>query len=81
MGHYADTPDERPLIGVPRPDTLENYAVSIGYSGHGVQASIAAALGLTHDILQISDPPVVKIPDSYSASRDLTRAKPDHSRL
>jgi len=81
MGHYADTPDERPLIGVPRPDILENYAVSTGYSGHGVQASIAAALGLTHDILQLSDPPIVKIPDSYYASRDLTRAKPDHSRL
>lgn len=81
MGHYADTPDEKPLIGVPRPNTLENYAVSTGYSGHGVQASVAAALGLTHKILQLKGRPDVEIPEIYDASRDLTQSKPDHSRL
>ncbi|MFC1502135.1 NAD(P)/FAD-dependent oxidoreductase [bacterium] len=81
MGHYADTADERPFIGVPRPDSIENYAVSSGYSGHGVQASIAAAQGLAHTILQLKDPPVVLIPSIYAADRDLTGLNPDHSRL
>ena len=81
MGHYADTPDERPLIGVPRADRLENYAVSTGFSGHGVQASIAAALGLTHEILQLKSSPIVEIPKIYIASRDFTKSIPDHSRL
>ena len=81
MGHYADTPDERPLIGLPRPEKLKNYGVSIGFSGHGVQASIAAALGLTHKILRLEDRPIVEIPGIYSASRDLSQTRPDHSRL
>ena len=81
LGHYADTPDERPLIGVPSPDQLENYAVSTGYSGHGVQASIAAAVGLTHQILQLSDRPIVEIPEIYSASRNFSGTRPDQSRL
>ena len=80
LGHYADTPDERPLIGAPRPEKLSNYAVSIGYSGHGVQASVAAAIGLSYNILGIADSPV-RVPEIYSASRDLGREKPDHSRL
>ena len=81
LGHYADTSDERPLIGIPRPEKLENYAVSTGYSGHGVQASVASALGLAHRILRIEDEPVVDIPDIYDASRDLAGVQPDHSRL
>jgi len=81
MGHYADTPDERPFIGVPRPHKIENYAVSSGYSGHGVQASVAAARGLGHTILQLKDSPDVKIPSFYAADRDLRSAHPDHSRL
>ena len=81
MGHYADTPDERPLIGVPRPNIIENYAISAGYSGHGIQASIAAALGLTHKILRLEGKPRVDIPAIYSADRDLAKSKSDHSRL
>jgi glycine/D-amino acid oxidase-like deaminating enzyme len=81
MGHYADTVDERPLIGVPRPDRMENYAVSSGYSGHGVQASIAAARGLAQIILQIKDQPAVEIPSIYAADRNLTETGSDHSRL
>jgi glycine/D-amino acid oxidase-like deaminating enzyme len=81
MGHYADTQDEKPLIGIPRPDRLENYAVSIGYSGHGVMGSVAAALGLTHKILQLDSEPKVRIPESYSAGRDPSQTKPDNSRL
>lgn len=81
LGHYADTADECPFIGRPRPDILENYAVSTGYSGHGIQASIAAALALTHEILRLDGDPCVKIPERYAADRDLTRSAPDHSRL
>jgi len=81
MGHYADTPDERPLIGIPRPDKLQNYAVSTGYSGHGVMGSVAAALGLSHHILELEDKPLVEIPQYYSASRDPTQYKPDDSQL
>lgn len=80
LGHYADTPDERPLIGVPRPWKLSNYAVSIGYSGHGVQASVAAAVGLSHEILGIADSPV-HVPGIYAADRDLGMMRPDRSRL
>jgi hypothetical protein len=81
MGHYADTPDERPLIGRPEPDSIENYAVSTGYSGHGIQASIGAALGLTHQILELPGIPFPQIPDIYSAQRDLNVSMADHSRL
>jgi glycine/D-amino acid oxidase-like deaminating enzyme len=81
MGHYADTPDERPLIGVPRPDKLENYAVSTGYSGHGVMSSVASALGLTHQLLGMEGEPIVNIPHMYSARRDPTLFKPDDSQL
>ena len=81
MGHYADTQDENPLIGIPRPDKLCNYAVSIGYSGHGVMGSVAAALGLTHKILQFDGESKVKIPELYSARRDPSQTKPDDSKL
>lgn len=81
MGHYADTQDEKPLIGIPRPDKLCNYAVSIGYSGHGVMGSAATALGLTHKILRLDSEPKVRILESYSASRDPSQTKPDDSRL
>ncbi len=81
MGHYADTPDERPLIGAPRPDKLINFAVSTGYSGHGVMGSIASALGLTHQLLELSGSPKVIIPEIYSARRDPTIHKPDASQL
>ena len=81
MGHYADTPDEKPLIGIPRPDKLQNYAVSTGYSGHGVMGSVASALGFTHRILQLDEEPVVEIPESYAADRDPHASEPDDSRL
>ena len=81
LGHYADTPDERPMIGLPKPDKLENYAVSTGYSGRGVQASVAAALGLTHQVLNLDEPSTVKIPKIYAADRDLSLAAPDLSRF
>jgi glycine/D-amino acid oxidase-like deaminating enzyme len=81
MGHYADTPDERPLIGIPRPNHLNNYAVSTGYSGHGVQASIGAAAGLAHQILHPSGESKVIVPNIYTADRDLSLTRPDHSRL
>ena len=81
LGHYADTPDQRPLIGRPRPGMLENYSVSTGYSGHGVQAAVAAALGLAHEILHLEEECNVHIPRIYSADRDLSLSKPDHSRL
>jgi glycine/D-amino acid oxidase-like deaminating enzyme len=60
---------------------MENYAVSSGYSGHGVQASIAAARGLAQIILQINDQPAVEIPSIYAADRKLTETVSDHSRL
>ncbi|MFH1942310.1 MAG: FAD-dependent oxidoreductase [bacterium] len=81
LGHYADTPDEKPLIGVPRPEKLKNYSVSTGYSGHGVQASVAAALGLEHKILRLKTEPIVEIPEIYAADRDLSHTAADHSRL
>lgn len=81
LGHYADTPDERPFIGLPRPGKLSNYAVSTGYSGHGVQAAIAAGLGLTHRILELDGEPSAAIPPVYTADRDLSGVRPDRSRL
>lgn len=81
MGHYADTQDEKPMIGIPRSDKICNYAVSIGYSGHGVMGSVAAAMGLTKKILHLDNKIEVTIPNSYSASRNPSIQKPDDSRL
>ena len=79
LGHYADSPDQKPFIGLPWADLAENYWVSTGYSGHGVMASSAAGLGLADLILENESR--IIIPSDYAADRDPTRVHADGSRL
>ena len=79
LGHYADSPDQKPFIGIPWPDLMENYWVSTGYSGHGVMASVSTGLGLSDRILGAV--PRIEIPSVYAADRDPTLVHADGSRL